>query len=209
MRQLNGVYTQSFNRNHGRDGHVFQGRYKAILVQKDSYLLELSRYIVLNPVRAGVVPAVEDWRWSSYRSTVGMAEAPSWLSVDWLLSCFAVRKKLAMEKFVQFVSEGKDQASPWGELRKQIYLGDDAFVEEMQTRVESDVDLSEIPSSQKRKLAKPVKDYFDQTSSRNEGIYRAYQSGGYSMKAITDAIGLHYSSVSKVIKSYENSLFKT
>ena len=209
MRQLNGVYTQSFNRNHGRDGHVFQGRYKAILVQKDSYLLELSRYIVLNPVRAGMVPAVEAWRWSSYRGTVGMSEAPSWLSIDWLLSCFAVRKKLAMDKFVQFVSEGKGRASPWGELRKQIYLGDGAFVEEMQARVETDVDLSEIPSSQKRKLVKPVKDYLDQAASRNEGIYRAYQSGGYSMKAIADATGLHYSSVSKVIKSYENSRFKT
>jgi len=209
MRQLNGVYTQSFNRNHGRDGHVFQGRYKAILVQKDSYLLELSRYIVLNPVRAGMVPAVEDWRWSSYHSTVGMAEAPGWLSIDWLLSCFAKSKKLAMDKYVQFVSEGKGRASPWGELRKQIYLGDEAFVEEMQARVEPDVDLSEIPSNQKRKLAKPVGDYLDQAESRNEGIYRAYQSGGYSMKAIADAIGLHYSSVSKVIKSHENSRFKT
>ena len=86
---------KALTRNQGRDGHVFQGRYKAILVQKDSYLLELSRYIVLNPVRAGVVSAVEDWRWSSYRSTVGMAETPGWLSVDWLLSCFAKSKKIS------------------------------------------------------------------------------------------------------------------
>ena len=67
MRHLNGVYTQRFNRRHKRVGHVFQGRYKAILVQKDNYLLELSRYIVLNPVRAQMVRSAKDWPWSSYR----------------------------------------------------------------------------------------------------------------------------------------------
>jgi putative transposase len=72
MRHLNGVYTQRFNQSHRRDGHVFQGRYKAILVQKDAYLLELSRYIVLNPVRAGMVRSAKDWRWSHYRATAGL-----------------------------------------------------------------------------------------------------------------------------------------
>ena len=205
MRQLNGVYTQSFNRNHGRVGHVFQGRYKAIVVQKESYLLELSRYIVLNPVRAGMVRAARDWRWSSYRSTAGMAAAPACLKTDWLLSCFGKRKNIAMERYRSFVSEGKGQASLWGRLKKQIYLGDDAFVEEMQAKLEPDIDLSEIPSSQKRKMAKPIHDYFDQSSARNDGIYRAYRSGGYSMKAIANAIDLHYSTVSKIIKTYENS----
>ena len=65
MRHLNGVYTQRFNRRHKRAGHVFQGRYKAVLVQKDNYLLELSRYIVLNPVRAQMVRGAKDWPWSS------------------------------------------------------------------------------------------------------------------------------------------------
>ena len=68
MRQLNGVYTQAHNRKHGRSGHVFQGRYKAIVVEKEAYLLELCRYIVLNPVRAGMVRSAKDWPWSSYRA---------------------------------------------------------------------------------------------------------------------------------------------
>ncbi len=76
MRQLNGLYTQRFNREHGRVGHVFQGRYKAILVQKDSYLLELARYVVLNPVRAGMVRSAKEWPWSSYRAMVGQAPVP-------------------------------------------------------------------------------------------------------------------------------------
>ncbi|WP_259504797.1 REP-associated tyrosine transposase [Shewanella baltica] len=71
MRQLNGVYTQKFNRAHARVGHVFQGRYKAILVDKNNYLVELARYIVLNPVRAGMVRSARDWPWSSYRAPRG------------------------------------------------------------------------------------------------------------------------------------------
>ncbi|MCG6896234.1 MAG: transposase [Thiocapsa sp.] len=73
MRQLNGVYTQRVNRSHGRVGHLFQGRFKAILVERESDLLELARSVVLNPVRAGMVPAPGDWPWSSYRATVGAA----------------------------------------------------------------------------------------------------------------------------------------
>jgi len=85
MRQLNGVYTQAFNRRHGRVGHVFQGRYRAIIVEKDAYLLELMRYVVLNPVRAGVVADAANWPWSSYRAMVGTTSPPEWLQTDWML----------------------------------------------------------------------------------------------------------------------------
>lgn len=110
-----------------------------------------------------------------------------------------------MERYRRFVSEGRRQASPWGQLKSQMYLGDDTFVKSLQDKLEPDTDLSEVPSSQKRKIAQPINEYFDQSLSRNDGIYRAYQSGGYNMKAISDAIGLHYSTISKIIKSYENS----
>jgi len=76
MRQLNGIYTQKYNYLHGKTGHVFQGRYKAILVDKESYLLELSRYVVLNPVRAKIISKPEEWKWSSYRCTAGIKKAP-------------------------------------------------------------------------------------------------------------------------------------
>jgi hypothetical protein len=89
MRQLNGVYSQYVNRTHGRVGHLFQGRFKAILVERDSYLLELARYVVLNPVRAGMVRAPGEWSWSSYRATAGEAHAPAFLATDWLLRAFA------------------------------------------------------------------------------------------------------------------------
>ena len=85
MRQLNGVYTQQFNRRHRQVGHLFQGRYKAILVQKEAHLLELSCYVVLNPVRAKMIAAPADWPWSSYAFCATDLFAPPWLDADWLL----------------------------------------------------------------------------------------------------------------------------
>ena len=86
MKRLNGVYTQKFNWRHNRVGHLFQGRYKSIVVDRESYLLELSRYVVLNPVRAKFAKKAEDWLWSSYRATAGLAEAPDWIEVEELLN---------------------------------------------------------------------------------------------------------------------------
>jgi len=92
MRQLNGVYTQRFNRRHGRVGHLFQGRFKAIVVDRDIYLLELCRYVVLNPIRAAMVKYIEHYPWSSYPATMGLADRPGWLNTDWLLSHFGNRR---------------------------------------------------------------------------------------------------------------------
>jgi len=105
MRQLNGIYTQRFNRRHGRVGHVFQGRFKAILLERDSYLLELCRYVVLNPVRAGMVDEIGQYAWSSYPSMMGDIAPPQWLHTDWLLSQFGTGRALARHRYVKFVSE--------------------------------------------------------------------------------------------------------
>lgn len=80
MRHINGNYTQAFNRRHGKVGHLFQGRFKAILVDEDNYLLEVCRYVELNPVRAAMVAGPSDWPWSSYRAHVGQTEVPQWLA---------------------------------------------------------------------------------------------------------------------------------
>lgn len=129
MRQLNGVYTQASNRRHQRAGHLFQGRFKAILVDRDAYLLELTRYVVLNPVRAGMIKQPTDWAWSSYRASVGLEPAVPWLAVDRLLSQFAKRRSLAQRRYAQFVAEGIKAASPWLNLKGQVFLGDEQFVQ--------------------------------------------------------------------------------
>jgi putative transposase len=201
MRHLNGVYTQLFNRRHGRVGHVFQGRYKAILVQKDTYLLELARYIVLNPVRAGMVRSARDWPWSSYRATCGDTEARTWLSIDWLLSAFGARRGAAMQAYRKFVSAGRGQPSPWSDLKQQIYLGDERFIEKMQARLDDVTSLDEIPATQRRAPAKPLEHYARTHRRRDEAIKAAYRSGGYSMKAIGEHFGLHYSMVSRIVNA--------
>ncbi len=201
MRQLNGVFTQRFNRRHERVGHVFQGRYKAILVQKEAYLLELARYIVLNPVRVQMVRTAKDWPWSSYRATAGFKKNEKWLMVNWLLSSFSSKKNNAFKRYRDFVSEGRNQPAPWEALKNQVYLGDDKFVDDMQCKISPDTNLSEIPSVQKRQVAKPIGFYEKKYANRDEAIVKAYASGGYSMKTIGDYFGLHYSRVSRVIKA--------
>jgi len=118
MRQLNGVYTQRFNRAHGRVGHVFQGRYKAVLVQKDAYLVAVARYIVLNPVRARTVRSAREWPWSSYRATAGQVACAAWLSRDWLLAAFGEKLSVAESAYREFVLERERAAFAVGEAEE-------------------------------------------------------------------------------------------
>lgn len=133
LRHLNGVYTQAFNRQHARVGHLFQGRFKAIVVEKEAYLLELCRYVVLNPARAGVVRDPAAYPWSSYRATAGLAAAPGWLMVDWGLDQFSQMRGAAQAKYRQFVAEGIRQPTrPWERVVGLVYLGRAAFIRRVQ-----------------------------------------------------------------------------
>ena len=189
--------------NHNRVGHVFQGRYKAVLVEKQSYLLELARYIVLNPVRAQLVRSARDWPWSSYRATAGQSAGPNCLQTDWILAAFGKRKQQAIDGYKRFVAEGKGQPSPWQELAHQVYLGSEAFIEKVQSHLDLDKDLDEIPSSQKRPAARPLEEYQTKYKSRNAAIFEAYRSGGYTLKDIGRHFGLHNSTVSGIIKNHK------
>ena len=200
MRQLNGIYSQRFNRAHNRVGHCFQGRYKAIHVDKESYLLELARYVVLNPVRAEMVRTADEWPWSSYHTTIGKTKAIEWLQTDWLLASFGATKKVAIESYKRFVSEGKDQPSPWKELRNQVYLGDADFVNQLQESIEGDKELSEVPITQRRPKPLTLSNYELNASTRDKAIYLAYMSGGYTLKEIGNYFGLHYAQVSRIVK---------
>jgi putative transposase len=203
MKLLNGVYTQSFNHRHPRVGHLFQGRYKAILVDKESYLLELARYIVLNPVRARMFRSAADWKWSSYLETAGLADQASVLTTDWILSCFSNRKKPAQERYRKFVQAGRNQPSPWGKLKNQIYLGDEEFVEEMQCQLDPEQSLADIPGKQKLAPPKPI-DYFKRKySDPKQAMAMAYLSKHYTLEVVGTAFGVSYATVSRAVKSYE------
>ncbi|MES9858337.1 MAG: transposase [Sedimenticola sp.] len=198
MRHLNGVYTQHFNRKHQRVGHIFQGRFKAILVEREIYLLELARYIVLNPVRAGMVTGAEHWPWSSYRQTAGLEVSPTWFDSHWLLSLFTKRRSLAVRRYMEFVANGVQEASPWGGLKHQVFLGSDAFVKKLQKKVARQ-NLSEVTKVRRRGKPKSLESY-NRAATRNRAMFLAYRSGGYTLKDIADYHGVHCSTVSRVVK---------
>ena len=203
MRQLNGVYTQRFNRRHARSGHVFQGRFKAILVERDSNLLALCRYVVLNPVRAKMVKNVSKYAWSSYLATVGAAPNPQWLESDWVLSQFGKSRAVTRRKYAEFVAEGA--VSPWRELKGQVLLGSEQFVSGLQPLLVDAGDLKELPRAQ-RLIGRPsLKALFSARArsikaARDEAMRKACLEYGYSMADVAREVGVHYSTVSRVIK---------
>ena len=176
---------QTFNRRHERVGHLFQGRFTAILVEKEPYLLELCRYVVLNPVRAKLVTHPRLWRWSSYRATAGETEGPLWLTSDWVLTQFGARRREAHARYRQFVAEGHGGSRPWEQLQGQIYLGSEDFIAAHQPNGV----IREIPRRQ--------------THARL--IYDAYRRHGYRLAEIADHLGVHYATVSRRLKQAEQA----
>ena len=197
MRQLNGMYTQSFNRRHNRVGHLFQGRFKAILVEKESYLLELCRYIVLNPVRVKGKGEIGGWKWSSYRATAGLASVPEFLSTDWILEQFGKKRAKAQKQYRAFVREGLENR-PWEELKGQIYLGSEAFIERHSP---GNQELKEIPRVQLKAVKPSLERIFAKSGKR--AIVQAYKEHGYRLQEIAAHLGVHYATVSRRLKQME------
>ena len=199
MRQLNGVYTQQFNRRHALVGHLFQGRFKAILVERETYLVELARYVVLNPVRAGMVARPDDWLWSSYRAMVGTASTPEWLETDWLLGQFGEERARARAGYAAFVAEGIGQPSIWEGLRHQVLLGSENFVKHIFRSAKPVDRLREVPRAQRRVLAKPLVELAAAYPLRREAMARAFLTGAYTMQEIAEHFRVHYSTVSRAV----------
>jgi REP element-mobilizing transposase RayT len=205
MRQLNGLYTQRFNQRHGLVGHLYQGRYKAILVQKENYLLELSRYVVLNPLRANMVASLDDWRWSSYLIVTEQNTAPPWLDTDWLLSQFGTQRGDAIDSYRRFVMAGKGLPSALQQTRHQLVLGDDAFVERHRQNKESET-LREISKAHRKTVALSLDQYQTRHTNRDEAMAQAYLSGAYTMAEIGRFFGVHYMTVSRAVRKFEGGL---
>jgi len=198
MRHLNGVYTQAFNRSHSRIGHLLQGRYKGILVEKEGYLLELVRYIVLNPVRAQLVERPENWRWSSHNCILGN-DYNSWFSPQWILSQFGDTQKSARRHYQNFVnSESKNEVLITNAKDKNI-LGSDEFIELILKEVENC--STEVPRAQRRPEPLSLEVYQSNNQSRDVAIRQAFSSGGYTLRTLADHFGLHYSTVSRILNT--------
>jgi REP element-mobilizing transposase RayT len=157
MHRLNGTYASTFNRRHARAGHLLQGRYKAILVEREPHLLELARYVVLNPVRAGFVKAAARWRWSSYRATAGLAEPPAWLTTDWLLSQFGSATDDARRGYRAFVASAlAREYEPWKTIDSGIYLGSLALRQKAEPLVAARAPSSEFSRADREPIPLPI-----------------------------------------------------
>ncbi len=214
MRQINSVYTQLFNKRHGRTGHLFQGRYKAILIQKDSHLLDVCRYVVLNPVRAKMVEEPEEWQWSSYLATGGKAKPHPCLTTDWVLGQFSGKRGKAEQEYQKFVHWGIGQKSIWTEVRGQTLLGEEAFLEQLVVRLKKHKDIPEIPRSQRYATRPALPVLFpdgivsDHRKLRKR-LTEAVERHGYRQSEIARQVGVHYSTISRWLREDENARRKT
>lgn len=216
MRQINGVYTQAFNRQHNKVGHLFQGRFKAILVDREAYLLEVCRYVELNPVRARMVKNPEAWAWSSYRAHVGLADSPAWLDTDGLYGYLlahtprsAAERRRAANRYARLVAAARDVHLWDTALRQQIYLGDEVFVERMQKIADPQRTAArEIPKAQRR-TTRSLAQWLSTCESREEALFRAHTESGLTMSAIAKELGLSVSRISRLIARAEGAKRKT
>ena len=133
LHHINGAYTTYFNIKRGRSGHLFQGRFKGILVERDAYGQELSRYIHLNPVRSGVVKDPSEYRWSSYRFYIGKQKEPRWLTTEWVLGYFGGRKHSGYRRYREFVEKNMTMKleSPLQEAIASTFLGSEGFIKKI------------------------------------------------------------------------------
>lgn len=209
MRQLNGVYSQAFNRRHERPGHVLEGRFHAQVVDKDVYLREVCRYIVLNPVRAGLVAHPREWPWSSYRATAGHAPAPPFLTVDWVLSLSGTPVRAEAElRYRRFVDAGMGEMATSLELvHSRLLVGDAGAPAPVREQIGGATNHREVPRAQRFALRPPLSALFTRIASRDDRDARcvvAVREHGYTMREIGHFLGLHYATVSRALARGED-----
>jgi REP element-mobilizing transposase RayT len=208
MQSLNGTYAQVFNEKYERCGHLFQGRYKAYLVEKESYLLTVSRYIVLNPVRAMITNHPSSYAWSSYSETAGGKKPPDFLVAELILSQFSKNGVTARREYRDFINQGINN-EPHCDFDGAAILGGEDFNEKIKDYIKEKKEIKEIPRKERFQNRPSLAEIFagaeDKfvTQIRDEKILIAFMEHGYTQKEIGAYLGLHYSTISVIIKRWE------
>ncbi len=209
MRHINGAYTTYFNIKRKRSGHLFQGRFKAILVDKDSYAKELSRYIHLNPVRAKIIDAPDKYDWSSYQYYIGLKKSPDWLKMDFILGYFESKNKKSTSEYKKFVRRllKKEYESPLAQVVWSALLGDSTFIDFIRNNhLPGNRKSKDIPALKSLCLKPGLDEIFDAVDNvirqapalaRNVKMYLAQQYSGKPLKDIAKYFNIGDSGVSQ------------
>jgi putative transposase len=222
MHFINTAYTAYFNKMHERNGHLFQGRYKAILVDADEYAQELSRYIHLNPVRAKIIQLPEQYRWSSYREYIGLRETPVWLHPEFILSYFGKTIDRAGGEYATYVNSilNKPIKNPFEGVGHSNILGSDLFVERVKKICIGDRNLDrEVPGLRSLNSDLNSEPTFDEIKavtekvlgkrteySKKVEIFLTHKYTGSKLKEIGKIFGLSISGVSSVMSRLEKGI---
>jgi putative transposase len=197
MRQLNGVYAKRFNRRHRTVGHLFQARYGAGLIEREAHLLEVCRYVVLNPVRARLCEHPGEWPWSSYLASAGLAAPPAWLCTTWTLAQFGGRLTVAQERYRRFVLDGIGLPPP--EPLAGLYQGSTSFA----LRLAPGGTIPEVPRRHTRPVRAPLEELLADGS--DAAIAAAYRDHGYTLTQIGGHLGRHYTTISRRLRRWETA----
>jgi REP-associated tyrosine transposase len=209
MRHINGAYTTYFNVKRKRAGHLFQGRYKAILIEADEYASELSRYIHLNPVNAGMVTRPEEYQWSSYRSYIGEKTHPAWLKTEFILGYFSKKAANARKKYRLFVEDmlGNEYESPLNGTIGSSLLGSSGFVEEITTQYLKDKQASrDVPAVRQlasqplpEKTIREVKQAFAENEklARQAAMHLCHKYSGSTLREIGSHFNVKESAITE------------
>ena len=220
MRHINGAYTTYFNVKRDRSGHLFQGRYKAILVDIDEYAKELSRYIHLNPVRAKIVETPEEYDWSSYKFYIGKQRAAKWLYRDFILGYFGKRVSTAQKGYQKFVYTLAHQEydSPLDEVVSSTLLGSADFIAFIKDHFLSSIKPDkELPALKELVKKASMQDIFeavelvftqDKVLARNVKMYFCQRYTGQKLKEIGQHFGIGESGVSQACRRVAQKIEK-
>jgi putative transposase len=201
MRHLNGVFAQATNRRHRRTGHLFEGRFRAFVIQRESYLRRAVRYVVLNPVRARLVPDAAAWPWSSYQPTVGLVAAPDFLNLDWMREVLGgTSRSDAQSRFAQYVSDPVQRSTPIN-VNAPVF-GSEAF--QAKVLVSAKRDPTHVPRRwrqvERPALAQLLENCQTSRVQRNDAIWQAHVTHGYHLSEIARVLQLHPSTTSHIVR---------
>lgn len=207
MRQLNGNYTQSFNIKHKRVGHLFQGRYKAILVEDENYLYQLIRYIVLNPIRAKLVKTLLSWQWSSHKEMVKNSAPSKYFSKKEVLLLFDKNHNKAKQIYTDYIKAKIEDEKVWEDIKGGFVLGSYEFLQSIKSHLGKNKKLIEFPKRERFANRPSLNELFadgeKSKKQRNSIIHKAFIDYGYTLTEIGKRLNIHYTSISKIVKNVE------